>query len=243
MLFVCNELVGCFELFEETGVVLGEHTEVGDAVLQVGDALDAHAEGIARVFLGVDAAELEHVGVDHTAAEDLHPAGVLAEATAFATTDEAGDVHLGRGLREGEVGGAQTDLGVGTEHLLGKRQQHLLEVGERDVLVDIQTFYLVEEAVCAGGDGLVTIDATRTDDADGGRELAVLVVHTLHDASLHAGGVRAQQDVLRDLIGMLADEEGVLHVAGGMVGSEVHLGEHVEVVFHLGTVGEDKAHT
>ena len=54
-----GNLVGCFEFLEETGVVLGEHTEVGDAVLQVGDALDAHTEGIAGVLLGIDAAELE----------------------------------------------------------------------------------------------------------------------------------------------------------------------------------------
>ena len=41
---------------------------------------------------------------------------------------------------------------------------------------------------------------------------------------------------------MLRHEEGVLHVAGGMVGGKVHLGEHVVVVFHLGAVGKDKAH-
>ena len=35
-----GNLVGCFEFLEETGVGLGEHTEVGDAVLQVGDSLD-----------------------------------------------------------------------------------------------------------------------------------------------------------------------------------------------------------
>ena len=41
---------------------------------------------------------------------------------------------------------------------------------------------------------------------------------------------------------MLANEEGVLHVAGRMVGSEVHLGEDMEIVFHLGTVGQYEAH-
>ena len=111
---------------------------------------------------------------------------MLAEATAFATTDEAGDVHLCRGLGEGEVGGTQTDLSVGTEHLLGEREQNLLEVGERHVLVDIESFYLMEEAVCTGGDGLVTIYTTWTDNANRSSELAVLVVHVLHYASLNA---------------------------------------------------------
>ena len=38
-------------------------------------------------------------------------------------------------------------------------------------------------------------------------------------------------------------EEGVLHVAGRVVGGKVHLGEHVQVVLHFRTVGQDKAHT
>ena len=42
---------------------------------------------------------------------------------------------------------------------------------------------------------------------------------------------------------MLADEEGVLHIAGRMVGSEVHLREDMIVVFHLRTVGKDESHT
>ena len=45
--------------------------------------------GIAAILLGVDAAELEYVGIHHTATEDLHPAGVLTEAAALATADEA----------------------------------------------------------------------------------------------------------------------------------------------------------
>ena len=41
-------LVRRFEFFEEAGVVFGEHAEVGDAIFQIRDALDAHTEGIAR---------------------------------------------------------------------------------------------------------------------------------------------------------------------------------------------------
>ena len=86
----------------------------------------------------------------------------------FATANEAGDIHLGRRLGEGEVAGAQSNLGIGTKHLACKGQQYLLQIGKRDILVDVQTFYLVEETMSAGGDGLVTIDTTRTDDANGG---------------------------------------------------------------------------
>ena len=41
---------------------------------------------------------------------------------------------------------------------------------------------------------------------------------------------------------MLADEEGVLHIAGRVIGSKVHLSEHVEIVFHLRAVSKDETH-
>ena len=104
---------------------------------------------------------------------------MLAEAATLTATDEAGDVHLGTGLCEGEVAGTQTNLGVGTKHLLGKREQHLLEVGERYVLVDIESFHLMEEAVGAGCDGLVTINAAWADDANRLRERRMFFVTSL----------------------------------------------------------------
>ena len=113
-------LISRFKLTQEAGIVLGEHAQVLDLILQVGDTFDAHAEGVARVLGAVDAVELEDVGVNHAAAQDFYPTGTLAERTALAAADVARDVHLGARLGEGEVGGTETDLGVGTEHLLGK---------------------------------------------------------------------------------------------------------------------------
>ena len=109
-----------FELPEEAGVVLGEEAEVADTVLEVGNALDTHAESVAGIDAGVDAAGLKVVRVDHTAAENLHPAGVFAEAASLAATDIAADVHFGTRLGEWEVTRAETYLRVGTEHLTGK---------------------------------------------------------------------------------------------------------------------------
>ena len=127
-------LVGRFKFAQEADVVLREHAEVADAIFQVGDALHTHAKGIAAVGLAVDAALFEDVGIHHAAAQNLYPSGVLAEATAFATADEAGDVHLCRWFCEREVAGTQTNLRVGSEHLSGKAEEHLLQVGEGNVL-------------------------------------------------------------------------------------------------------------
>ena len=92
---------------------------------------------------------------------------MLTEVTALTATDVAGDIHLCRWLREGEVRRAETNLRVGAEHFLSEVQQYLLEVSERYVLVYIESLQLMEEAMCAVGDGLVAIHATWADDADG----------------------------------------------------------------------------
>ena len=217
------------ELLKETHIVFGEHSEVLHLVFEVGDTLYAHTEGIACVDAAVNAVGLKHVGVHHSATEDFHPACLLAEGTTLAAADIAGDVHLGAGFGEGEVGGTQTNLGVGTKHLAGKGEEHLLEVGKGDVLVNVQAFDLMEEAVCAGRDGLVAVNTTGTNHTD--RRL-----HSLHHAALHGRGVGAQEH-----IGLTGHEEGVLHVASRMVVGKVHRTENVPIVLHLGTIGKREA--
>ena len=140
---------------------------------------------------------------------------MLADVAALAATDVARDVHLRRSLGEGEIRGTETNLGALAEELLHKVIQGLFQVGKRDVLIDVETLYLMEDAVGAGRDGLVAEHTTRGDDADGR-------LMGLHHADLHTRGVGAQQHI-RSLvdIGFLADEEGVLHVAGRMVEREV----------------------
>lgn len=170
-LFCCNELV------EESCVVLREHTEVGNTILQVGDALDTKTKGIACVNLAIDAASLKHIGVYHATAKDFHPTSVLAEATTLAATDMARDVHLGTWLCEREVAWTQTNLCVRTKQLASEGQEHLLEVGERHILVYIQALKLMEEAVGTCRDSLVAIYSTRANHAD--RRLLML-----HDAAL-----------------------------------------------------------
>ena len=133
-----------FGRIQEAGVVFREHAQVLHLILQVGDALDAHTQGVAGVDLAVDAAGFEYVGVHHAATEDFYPAGTFAEGASLAAADVAADVHFGTGLCEGEVRRTQTYLRLAAEHLLGEEQQYLLQVGERHVLVDIQSLYLVD---------------------------------------------------------------------------------------------------
>ena len=96
-------LVGALKELEETYVVLAEQTKVLYLILEVCDALDTHTECVARVYLAVNAAKFEHVGVNHAATQNLYPTGVLAEWASLAATDVAADVHLGAWLGEREV--------------------------------------------------------------------------------------------------------------------------------------------
>ena len=160
---------------------------------------------------------------------------MLADVAALATTDVARDVHLSRGLGEGEIRRTETHLGAFAEELLHEVVQGLLQVGKGDVLVDVEALNLMEDAVGASRDSLVAEHTARGDDADGR-------LVGFHHADLHARGVGAQQHI-RGLvdIGLLADEEGVLHVTSGVVEREVQGREHVVVVLDLGAFGNGEA--
>src|SRR3981189_808660 len=75
--------------------------EVGHAVFQHRDAVDAHAPGKALIDVGIDAAGAQHVRMHHAAAENLQPVLAFAE-TNFALVAPALDVDLERGLGEWE---------------------------------------------------------------------------------------------------------------------------------------------
>ena len=96
-------LVCAFKLTQEAGVVLREHTQVLYLIFQVGDALDAHTEGVSAIHLAVDAAGFQHIRVYHTATQDFHPARAFAEGATFSSADVARDIHFRAWLREGEV--------------------------------------------------------------------------------------------------------------------------------------------
>src|SRR5206468_2951871 len=72
------------ELLQKAEVALVVVLDVVDAVPEHGHALEAHAEGEARVLLAVDADVREDLGIDDAAAADLDPASLLADAAAAA---------------------------------------------------------------------------------------------------------------------------------------------------------------
>ena len=216
-------------MVEEAHVVFGEESEVFHAIFEVRDSFHAHAESVAFIFLAVNAVGFKYGGVHHAATKDFHPTGLFAEGATLSAADVAGDVHFCTGFGEGEVGGTETDLCAFAEEFASESEKYLLEVSETHVFVNVETFHLMEEAVCTSGDGFVSIDASRANHSNRG-------LCGLHHAALHGTGVCAEDDVR-----LACDEEGVLHVACGVVGGEVHGREDVPVVFDFRSVGKDEA--
>ena len=161
---------------------------------------------------------------------------MLTESTTLATTDVARDVHLGARLCEGEVARAQTNLCVRTKELACEGQEHLLKVCERHVFVNIQTFELMEEAMGACRNCLITEHTSGANDT-------YWWLLLLHNSALVVAGVRTQNDVLCHIVGVGLYEEGVLHVACGMVCSKVELCKHMQVIVNLRTFSQRESHT
>ena len=155
------------ELAEEAGVVFDEEADIFDAVLDHGEAGEAHAEGVAGEFGGVEgvvAAGLVDGGedgrVDHAAAGDFDPFWGFAFDLEF-------HVDFETRLGEGEEVGAEADFGFVAEHGAVEEFEGAFEVGEADVGVDVEAFELVEDGEVGGVDFIAAIGGAWGDDFNG----------------------------------------------------------------------------
>ena len=144
-----------------------QQTQVRDVVLEACNALDTHAERETRVDFGIDAAHLEHVGVNHAATENLEPARALAHAATFAMAYTARHIDLCRRLGEREVVRTEARFAVGAEHSLAEVVERALQIAERDALVDDKALDLGELGQVAGVCHIATVDFARRHDVDG----------------------------------------------------------------------------
>ena len=132
------------ELFQETDVVFVQQSHVVNLIFQKCDTLQTYAESKAGVFFRIDTAHFKYMGMNHTAAEDLNPAAALAETAAASAAFEAGHIHLGAGLREGEVMGTEFRLGLRSEKLFRELCQSTFKVCKGDAFVYNQALDLME---------------------------------------------------------------------------------------------------
>src|SRR6266545_1536885 len=92
-------------------VAVEQLPEIGDAVFQHRDAVEAHAPGKALIDVGIDAAGAQHVRMHYAAAENFEPILAFAEAD-LALVAPALDVDLERGLGAREERRAEPHVDV-----------------------------------------------------------------------------------------------------------------------------------
>ena len=174
------------ELAEEAGVVLDEEPDVLDAVLDHGEAVEAHAESVAGKFGGIEGGvatafvdRFEDSGVDHAATGDFDPLGSFSFDLKLHVDFEAW-------LGEGEEVWTEANFRIVAEHGAVEEFESAFEVGETDVIVDIETFELVEDREMGRVDFVAPISRAGSDNFDG----RILLLHGAH---LYAGSVRAEK--------------------------------------------------
>src|SRR5467141_1084341 len=149
---------------EPAHVAVEQLAEIGHAILEHRDAVDAHAPGKALIDVGIDAAGAQHVRMHHAAAENLQPVLAFAE-TNLALVAPALDVDLERGFGERKERRPESHVDViDLEKRLAEFVQDPFEVAEMRTLVDDETLDLVKLR-CVRGIGIDPIGAARTDYA------------------------------------------------------------------------------
>src|SRR5437660_1616683 len=91
------------ELLQKPDIPMKDQLQIVEVVLQHRNAIYAHSKRKAGDFFGIVTVvlhKLEYVRVNHAAAENFYPSGLLARATrvspplAASSANEAGDEHL-----------------------------------------------------------------------------------------------------------------------------------------------------
>ena len=136
------------ELFQESHIIFIQQTHVINLVLEKRNPLQPNTECKAGILIRVNAAHTEHIGMHYAAAQNLDPAGAFAEPTALAAAFEAGDIHLCAWLCERKMMRTEFCLCLRPKQLSGKLLQSSLQICKGDILVDDETFYLMEGGEC-----------------------------------------------------------------------------------------------
>ena len=117
-------------------------------------------------YFGIVSAVTQNDRVDHAAAENLQPAGILADCAALAAADKAFHIHFRGWFREREVGRAETGARILPEQTAGEIGQGAFHVAEGDMLADHDPFHLVELDLRACADLLIAVAHSGQDDPD-----------------------------------------------------------------------------
>src|ERR1044072_9607031 len=140
---------------------------VFDVMLHHNQPLHAATPGKPGVDFGVYVGHPEHVGVNHAAAEQLNPAAVATDLTAFFLAEWTAQRKFKTWFGKREVEWLRFDFKLLLIVFLQKCFERCHEVARVDALVYIHTFKLVKGVLVARVQILVTKHADGDEDGDG----------------------------------------------------------------------------
>ena len=108
------------KLLQKPHIIAPEITDVANVPAHHGDAFRSHAKGKSTVDFRIITAIPQNVRVNHSASQDLQPAGVLADCAALAAAQETFHIHFRGWFSKGEVGWAETGADILAEQTPAK---------------------------------------------------------------------------------------------------------------------------
>lgn len=132
------------KLPQEPQVVFVKKPDIVNSVAKHCQPFNAHPESVTLPLFRVVADIFKYRWMDHTATEDFKPARLLADSAPFPFAKNATHKNFGARLGEGEVVGTETNLNPLAKEALGEGIKRSFQISEGHILVNQQTFNLVE---------------------------------------------------------------------------------------------------
>src|SRR5437867_4766259 len=133
------------ELLQHAHVVLEQRADVRDVVLDHRGAVESESERESAPHIGIDPYVAQHLRMNHSAAEDLHPAREGAGVASLAATKHARHVDFRRWLREGEVARTHAHREIGSEQTLDELLERRAQMADVNAFVDEESFRLMKD--------------------------------------------------------------------------------------------------
>src|SRR6185503_10075771 len=102
----------------------------------------------------------------HAATQDLYPSRFFTYVASDAAANKTTHIHLGAGLGERKIRRPEPHLYILSIHFPYKKIKRLLQVSERNILINIQSFHLVKKAMASRTHGFISIHTPGIDATD-----------------------------------------------------------------------------
>ena len=219
-------------MFQPAQIRAEKGAQIGHAIFQHSQPVNAHAESKTLIFFRVNAGMGQHMWVDHAAAANFHPVIARADHQLVAIA-VAAHIHFHARLGEREITRTQPNGDIiDLEKRRQKRLQRVFQMAHMRGLIDHQPFDLMKHrrvrlvAVAA-------IGAPRRDKAKGR-------VAGLHGADLHGACMRAKQKRLA--VFFRRQVKRVMHLSRGVGIGNIQRGEIIKPALNVGAFSHIKAH-